>query len=191
VALKVSGPEGTRENSWEFTGGVNVDVSDMFSAPTPGEPAKHDVAITIDNNPLGNGSEAFYLEMKDTTPPDIKGVTLWADGDGGFYLEAKVVDNCAVASVTLNYSSSSGGGGSIGMASLGEDHYGAAVRLPRVGYNTFTIVATDAAGNSSSWSTHIPSTYSGAFGFGCLKRPGPHLALRLRCGGEPCAGGLS
>ncbi|MGC9083918.1 MAG: DUF6531 domain-containing protein, partial [Anaerolineae bacterium] len=116
-------------------------------------------------------SSAYYLTMKDVTPPEIWDATIWPDGEGGYYLEVTAVDNCAVASVDLVASSSSGGGASAGMGRVGPDRYGAAVRLPRIGYNTFIIIATDVAGNSSIWTARLPSTYSGGFGFTCLKGP--------------------
>ena len=116
-------------------------------------------------------SSAYYLTMKDVTPPQISGASIWPDGEGGYYLEVTVVDNCAVASVHLAAASSSGGGASAAMSRVSGDRYGAGIRLPRVGRNTFIIVATDAAGNSSIWTASLPSSYSGAFGFSCLKGP--------------------
>jgi len=116
-------------------------------------------------------SSAYWLTMKDVTPPQIGGASIWPKGENGYYLEVTVVDNCAVASVNLAATSSSGGGASAAMSRVSGDRYGAGIRLSRVGRNTFIIVATDAAGNSSFWTASLPSSYSGAFGFAALKGP--------------------
>jgi YD repeat-containing protein len=181
VDLKASGPGGSASDSWTFDGGVNEEVTDLFYAPILGEPAEHDVAIDVQNDPPpGTGSSAFYLEMKDTTPPEIRNVSIWQDGEGGVYVEAQVVDNCAVGSVLLIYGSSSGDGGATGMGNLGGDSYGAAVTLPRVGLNSYTIVAVDMAGNASTWGTSMQASYSGAFGWNVFKDGCPPGA----CGSE-------
>jgi YD repeat-containing protein len=116
-------------------------------------------------------SSAYYLTMKDVTPPQISGVAILPLGRGEYYLEATVVDNCAVASVHLVATSSSGGGASAAMGRVSGDRYGAGVRLRRAGRNTFTITAKDAAGNSSRWSISLSSIDPESLGFSCLKGP--------------------
>ncbi|MBC7227778.1 MAG: hypothetical protein H5T61_11170 [Thermoflexales bacterium] len=83
-------------------------------------------------------SSAYYLSMRDVTPPEIRDASIWPNGEGGYELKVTVVDNCAVASVDLAAASSSGGSASARMGLVGPNRYGAAIDLPRVGYITLT-----------------------------------------------------
>ncbi len=118
--------------------------------------------------------------MKDVTPPEIRDATIWPDGEEGYDLEVTARGQLCGGLGGSGCQRCSGGGDSAGMGRVGPDRYGTAVRLPRVGDNTFVIIATDVAGNSSIWTARLPSTYSGAFGFTCLKGP---------CGGHQGAEG--
>ena len=170
--ITASGPGG---GTWEYAyDGSSIPPREVSQNLFPNAPfsATYSIQTVLWTEAyITYSSSAYWLTMKDVTPPQISDAYIWPDGEGGYYLEVTVVDNCAVASVSLVATSSSGGGASAGMSRIGGDRYGAGVRLPRVGRNTFIIIATDVAGNSSIWTASLPSTYSGAFGFACLKGP--------------------
>jgi len=166
-----------RSRSWIFPGGAfSEDVSGLF--PRPSGPITNPYALRytaqleVDNTAiLTHTSGPFDLELAGRLPPRISGVSIFQDGEGGIALSAQIEDNCALAAVVFVAASDSGGGGVAAPAVSGNGRYGAVFTLPRVGRNTFTIWAADAAGNVAVWRAALPAVYSGAFGFACLKNP--------------------
>jgi RHS repeat-associated protein len=107
---------------------------------------------------LNPGSKPYYLVAEDKQGPEVRNVSVWQDGMGHLYVEAEVVDNCAVASVTVEATNSVGNALSPGgpcypeMCGIGDDRYGVGITwLPARGTNTYTFKAVDAEGNETTY----------------------------------------
>lgn len=122
--------------------------------------------------PAEKGSLAYWLRAVDVAPPTIKKVELWQDGHGNVYVEAEVVDNCSLSTVSIVADGERNVGTVRGvcygqMCALGHDLYGSGITgLGMAGVNTYTITAVDAAGNSSEFKLEHAASSSGTHGLG-------------------------